>query len=137
MVAPTDVAVLDTAPGQSTLTLTTCNPRYSAATRLVVTASFDGESSPASSTPTTQPKPTQLAGEAETSSSLGGGSAPWVPAVFWGLLTVALAVAAVLLWRWLGRRAFRVLVIAVATPLVLLALLVWFEHISLALPGSF
>jgi len=26
---------------QSTLTLTTCNPRYSAATRLVVTADFD------------------------------------------------------------------------------------------------
>ena len=41
VVAPTDVAVLDTVPNQSTLTLTTCNPRYSAATRLVVTADFD------------------------------------------------------------------------------------------------
>ena len=40
VVAPTDVAVLDSKANQSTLTLTTCNPRYSAATRLVVTAAF-------------------------------------------------------------------------------------------------
>ena len=45
---------------QSTLTLTTCNPRYSAATRLVVTADFDpgpGKSPvPTHPTRTTVPK---------------------------------------------------------------------------------
>ena len=39
VVDPTDVAVLD-ATSTPTLTLTTCNPRYSAATRMVVTASL-------------------------------------------------------------------------------------------------
>ena len=40
IVPPTDVAVLDTTSSAATLTLTTCNPRYSAATRMVVTADF-------------------------------------------------------------------------------------------------
>ena len=42
VVPPTDVAVLGSVSGKNTLTLTTCNPRYSASTRLVVTANFDG-----------------------------------------------------------------------------------------------
>jgi sortase A len=38
IVNPSDTAVLDSSPGKYLLTLTTCNPRYSAAQRLVVTA---------------------------------------------------------------------------------------------------
>ncbi len=136
VVAPTDVAVLDSAPGKATLTLTTCNPRYSAATRLVVTADFDGRPAPApTTTPTTRPKVTQLAGEA-TTGSLGGGSAPATSAIEWALLTIALVVAAVLIWRRVRGRP-RILVIVLAVPLVGLSLLVCFEHVSLALPGSY
>jgi len=43
VVAPTDVAVLAPTAG-AVLTLTTCNPRYSAATRLVVRAALVGSS---------------------------------------------------------------------------------------------
>ena len=138
VVAPTDVAVLNTLPGKSTLTLTTCNPRYSAATRLVVTADLDARAAPTvgTTTSTTRPRPTQLAGES-TAASLGGGSAPWVPAVLWGVLAVAIAVGAYVFWRFTARRVVRVVVVALAVPLFLLTLLVCFEHVSLALPGSF
>ncbi len=34
--------MLDPTPGQNRLTLTTCHPRYSAAQRLIVTASLVG-----------------------------------------------------------------------------------------------
>ncbi len=135
VVAPTDVAVLGSVPGKNTLTLTTCNPRYSAATRLVVTASFDGHTAPAATTTsTTRPKITQLAGES-TGASLGGNSSPWTSAILWGILTVALTVGAVLLWRRIRGRP-RLLVL-LAIPLVGLSLLVCFEHVSLALPGSY
>jgi len=135
VVAPTDVAVLGTVPGKNTLTLTTCNPRYSAATRLVVTANFDGHTArAATTTSTTRPKITQLAGES-TGASLGGNSSPWTSAILWGILTVSLTVGAVLLWRRIRGR-MRLLVL-LAIPLVGLSLLVCFEHVSLALPGSY
>ncbi len=144
VVSPTDVTVLETVPGQNTLTLTTCTPRYSAAQRLIVTAAFDGHTGQASKGGTTKrPKFTTIAGErgeqaltAASTASLGGGSASWVPAVLWGLLTVALGVAAVFVWRWVGRR-WRFVVVLLAIPVVGLALLVCFEHVSLALPGSY
>ena len=139
VVSPSDVAVLQTIPGQNTLTLTTCTPRYSAAQRLIVTAAFDGhtaQSATNTTTTTTRPKITSIAGEPATSSSLGGGSASWVPAVLWGLLAVALGVLAVFVWRWVGRR-WRSVVVLVAIAVVGLVLLVCFEHVSLALPGSY
>jgi sortase A len=134
IVAPTDVAVLNPTPGRSTLTLTTCNPRYSAATRLVVTAAFDGHTA-AATTPTTRPIVTALAGDG--SSSLSGGGASAVSPILWGLLTVAIAVAATVLWRLARRRVVRVGIVVVAAPLFVVTLLVCFEHASLALPGSF
>jgi sortase A len=137
IVAPTNVNVLNTVPGKSTLTLTTCNPRYSAAQRLVVTANLDARTAPplSSITSTTKPKVTQLAGE--SNSSLGGASSPWTSVIVWGLVTVALIAAAYVLLRWTRQRVLRVAVVVVTVPLFLLSLLMCFEHVSLALPGSF
>ena len=138
IVSPDDTAVLDATPGKATLTLTTCNPRYSAAQRLVVTAAFDGTpAQPLTTTTTTTPRAvTELAGES-SSTSLGGDSAPWLAPALWGFLTLAIAVGAYVLWRLSKVRALRIVIVLVATPLFLLALLVCFEHVSLALPGSF
>jgi sortase A len=144
IVSPSDVAVLQTLPGQNTLTLTTCNPRYSAAQRLVITAAFDGRTAKtAAGIATKRPHVTTIAGESgepsrssTSSASLGGGSASWVPPVLWGLAAVALAVVGVAVWRWVGRR-WRFVVVLVAVPVVVLALLVCFEQVSLALPGSY
>ena len=137
IVAPTNVSVLNTVSGKSTLTLTTCNPRYSAAQRLVVTAVLDARTAPPLSTltPTTHPKVTQLAGD--SISSLGGSSSPWGSVILWGLVTIGLVVAAYLLWRLIGQRILRLVVVVVAVPLFLFSLLMCFEHVSLALPGSF
>jgi sortase A len=134
IVSPGDTTVLNPTPGKASLTLTTCNPRYSAAQRLVVTATFDGE--PRQTLTTTTPRVSALAGEGP-SSSLGGDSSPWTSAILWGLLTFAIVVASYVLWRVVSRRTFRVLMVVVAIPLILVSLLVCFEHVSLALPGSF
>jgi sortase A len=136
IVSPNDTAILNATPGRATLTLTTCNPRYSAAQRLVVTAAFDGKTSQTTATPTAHHVTTQLAGEA-ASSSLGGDSTSWLAPALWGLLTVAIAVGAYVLWRLSRLRSLRILIVVVAIPLFLVALLVCFEHVSLALPGSF
>jgi sortase A len=137
IVAPTTVGVLNTVPGKSTLTLTTCNPRYSASQRLVVTAALDARPAPPTSTitSTTRPKDAELAGE--STSSLGGSSSPWASVIVWGLVTMALVVGAYLLWRFLRQRILRLVVVLTAVPLFLFSLLTCFEHVSLALPGSF
>jgi sortase A len=138
VVVPTSVAVLNSVPGKSTLTLTTCNPRYSAAQRLVVTANLDARTAPplsAFTSTTKTPKATRLAGDSTT--SLGGDSSPWTPAVLWGLLAVTIVVGAYALCRWSHSRPLRFVAVGVAVPLFLLSLLVCFEHVSLALPGSF
>jgi sortase A len=139
VVAPTDVAVLASVPGHATLTLTTCNPRYSAATRLVVTAEFD----PGPGAPVEAPVPSASStqeGSVSASTipgdSLTGATNSFWPVVLWSVLTVGLAVTAWLVWRHSPRR-LRWIVIVIGVPLVLLCLLVSFEHISLVLPGSF
>ena len=137
IVAPTSVSVLNTVPGKSTLTLTTCNPRYSAAQRLVVTANLDARSVPplSSITPTTRPKVKELAGD--STSSLGGDSSPWTSVLVWALLAIAVLAGAYALMRALNKRILRIGVAVVTVPLFLLVLVVCFEHVSLALPGSF
>jgi sortase A len=138
VVAPTDVAVLATVANKSTLTLTTCNPRYSAATRLVVTADFDpgpGRSvTPAHSTTTVPRGGTQIA--TIPGDSLTGSSNSTWPVVLWSVLTLIVAIGVWFVWRRSPRR-FRWLVVVLGVPAVCLCLLTAFEHISLALPGSF
>ena len=88
IVAPTDVNVLDTVPGKSTLTLTTCNPRYSAAQRLVVTAAFDGTAGAAAHHHDETPKGSRSWPANRPRRSAG--TVPRGPPVLWGLLTLAL-----------------------------------------------
>jgi sortase A len=145
IVSPTDGAVLD-ASTTPELTLTTCNPRYSASQRLVVIAYLDlAKTSPSGShttTPTTTPgKTTSPAGGSGTapSASLGGGNSPGdpvIPAVLWGAGTLAGAILLRLLARRL-RSPLRWASYLVGVPILLVALFFCFEHVSLALPSSF
>ena len=139
VVAPTDVGVLDTVPNQSTLTLTTCNPRYSAATRLVVIADFAPGPGKGSvtlhPTSTTVPKGGAQIAAIPGDSLTGSSSSTW-PVVLWSALTVLAAVVVWFIWRRSPRR-FRWLIVVLGVPAVCLCLLTAFEHISLALPGSF
>jgi hypothetical protein len=127
------------------LTLTTCNPRYSAAQRLVVVAtlvkSITSASFPTTTvagTTTTKPSATGttpvLAGEGGLSGQSTRGEVG--QAVFWGALTVLAAFLGIIGWRR-GQRPFSWVVLAMGVPLTVAGLLVCFQHISLALPQSF
>lgn len=145
IVAPTDVTVLDASPVPE-LTLTTCNPRYSASQRLVVvallyksiTAASFGSTPTSPTTPTTQPHvslPSTLAGDGGVS---GVGTADQVElGVLWGALTVAVGWLAVIGWRRIERRQWAWAVLAIGVPVTIALLLVCFQHVSLALPETF
>jgi sortase A len=124
--------VLDQTFG-ATLTLTTCNPRFSASQRLVVKASLDG--TPVAAPPTTlPPEPSPSSGPSSPSSplaaeGLSGGHASVWPAVWWGLLAAAVAAAV-----WLLVRRFHWLLYAAGAPVFLVVLFVFFEHLADVLP---
>jgi sortase A len=137
IVAPTDDAVLDSATTAPELTLTTCNPRYSASQRLVVFAMLDTTQAPLKPTPVdahpikSTPAPSIGAAVAES-----GDSGDVLPAVLWGLGFLLGAIAL----RLGGRRLPRPMGLissVVGVPVLLLVLFVCFEHVSLALPASF
>jgi sortase A len=155
VVLPSNVTVLDASTAPE-LTLTTCNPRYSAAQRLVVVAMLTSTtltptSAPTTTTPaspsTTGPSvttttPNTLAGGAEAGTAKAGGLSGVSTggqvelAMLWGALTLLAAVLGAIGWRR-GRRPWAWVVLATGTPLTVAALLICYQHISLALPQSF
>ncbi len=140
VVQPTDVSVLDPT-ATPTLTLTTCNPRYSAATRLVVKAALvssaltggaAGGASPAggASGPPRPPNTLADGGLAGTNPK----QASWPVIAGWGALSVLIGLGAWLLAR---RRRRHWLVYLAATPAVLIVLYFLFATVSPLLPASF
>ena len=137
VVAPTDTSVLKPT-SDNRLTLTTCNPRFSATQRLVLVASLQG---PASAPPVTAPTtgnpttPSTLPGDtaAAPSAGLSGQSKARTPAVVWGL-----AAAAVWLVAWLVGKAWRRWpAYLLGTPVFLVVLYVFFENFSRLLPANY
>jgi sortase A len=129
VVLPTDVAVVDPTPTPQ-LTLTTCNPRYSASQRLVVHALLvASELAHPTSTPvavTTHhgkappPQPTKQ----------------WAPAILWGVVVAGLAVG---LWVLaLHTRAInRALTIGMGTAVWLVVVFFFFQSAAPLLPASY
>jgi len=139
VVAPSDVAVAGPFGPGSWLTLTTCNPRYSAATRLVVRAQLASSSAPAGPAPvpvvssTADPKPP--AHRAPAPPEPGGRS--WWSVFGWGALLAALAVVAVVAWRTTGRRLWRVCTCATAGVVGLICLWGLFGALASLLPAGY
>ena len=148
IVRPNETAVL-TQTEDNRLTLTTCNPRFSAAQRLVVIAVLKGEAAeppPPTTVPVTTPGSPATTTAATTTVaqappdfegaedvSLSGRNAANGPAVTWGL-----AAAAVWLLTWLaGRRWKRWPAYLVGTPVFGVVLFVFFENFSRLLPSNF
>lgn len=155
VVRPDETAVLGPSK-DNRLTLTTCNPRFSAAQRLVVISVLKGEAAEAPAPPTTTttttvppvtvpgvttavtaPPTTQATSledlEAAEDEGLSGHNAANGPAVTWGI-----AAAAVWLLTWLaGRRWRKWPAYLVGTPVFLVVLFVFFENFSRLLPSNF
>ena len=81
VVSPNQTEVLDPVPGQATLTLTTCNPKYSASERLIVQAELTG-SQGALPAPEAQPRLVLDTG-------LSGGTESRAPVYLWGVIAAA------------------------------------------------
>lgn len=87
-VDPHDLSIKDPVPGKATLTLTTCDPKYSAAKRLIVKA--DLVPTPAVPAPLPAPLPAPKATTRTKLAGLSGTSAPRLPALIWGLIAAVI-----------------------------------------------
>jgi sortase A len=132
VVSPDAVEVLNPTD-DNRLTLTTCNPRYSAAERLIISAKL--VTAPVEPAPlpegSVSPPPTQLA--AEGLAGLSGDRAARGPAVGWGILCAAIWLAT---W-WLSRLWHRGwMAYLIGTPIFLGTLFVFFENFARLLPNN-
>jgi sortase A len=122
VVGPTYVAVLNPT-ATPMLTLTTCNPRFSASTRMVVQAKLVTPvvaAAPVTKKPVARP-------------TLVGNQGGWVRALLWGLACLAFGIVAWLVWRrW---RRWWVPVVSVVGLLILLY--VFFGAINPLLPQGY
>jgi sortase A len=125
VVNPTQVEVLDPVPGQATLTLTTCNPKYSASERLVVKAQLTGARQPLPA-PATRPNLVLDTG-------LSGGSESRAPVYLWG----AIAAAVGALW-WLVFHRYPRWTTWIAGAIPFLAVLfVFYTFLERVLPNNY
>jgi sortase A len=140
-VLPTDTAVL--APSSfPELTLTTCNPLFSAAQRLVVQARLIGRAVPGDSLvrvvttrlaggPSTPPTQTQAPVGLSTPSLAANPGGTLLGALLWGAIAALVGLGAWLL----GRSRHRPWVVYVAfSPVVAFTIFVFFGHLSPLLP---
>jgi sortase A len=129
VVSPKDVYVLDQTP-TATLTLTTCNPKFSARQRLVVQAALDLARSPkpVAPPPRVRARSARLSGDA-----VGGNQSSRLPVVWSGLLAAAVGG----LWWFLFRRTPRWWVWALGAIPFLAAYAVFCFYFERVLPPGF
>jgi sortase A len=136
VVDPSQIEVLDPTPDPSrpghnlsTLTLTTCNPKYSAAERLIVKAELQ--------LPTGQiplpPAEVAKGGKATTIGGLSGESSSRTPTIIWGAIALVIG----LLWWWLFHRHPRWTTWIVGAIPFLAALFVAYTFLERLLPSNY
>ncbi|CAN5179200.1 class E sortase [soil metagenome] len=132
VVLPNQIEVLDSTE-EARLTLTTCNPRFSAAERLIVSAVLAGPPAPAPP-PSAIPPPTgELAAETELEgAALAGDPSARLPAALWG----ALAAAVWLATTFVAHRWRRLPAYLLGIPLVLVVLFAFFENVARLFPAN-
>jgi sortase A len=136
VVDPSQVEVLDPTPDPartghqlSTLTLTTCNPKYSAEQRLIIKASLE---LPPGQAPLA---PTKVAdGKSATSiGGLSGESSSRTPTILWGVIALAIG----LLWWLLFHRHPRWTTWFVGAIPFLVALFIAYTYLERLLPSNY
>jgi sortase A len=126
VVSPTQTEVLDPVPGEATLTLTTCNPKYSASERLIAQARLEQDGPPALQAPDTQPKLVLDTG-------LSGGSESQTPVYVAGLIAALVGG----LWWFLFHRYPRWTTWFVGVIPFLVALFVFYTYLERVLPNNY
>jgi sortase A len=128
VVTPKEVSVLDPTTA-ATLTLTTCNPKFSATTRLVVQARLDPGSSPEPQVATPQP----VASRASLDDALSGRGESKLPTLWWGLIAIAFGA----LWWLVFHRYHRWTTWFVGAIPFALVLFVFYYHLERLLPANY
>ncbi len=137
IVSPDEVSVLDDTP-DARLTLTTCNPKYSAAERLIIVARLTTPVDPpaadllATATPPPPRERVSLATE-EQRAGLSGGRAARGPTVAWGIVAASVWLATWLLSRMWHRRWPAYLL---GAPVFFAVLFMFFENVARLLPAN-
>jgi sortase A len=112
--------------GYNTLTLTACHPKYSAKQRIIVTAKLVSPAAPGF----TSNKKFESE-DSELAKSLGWQKTELKPTIMWAVITLAIAaLAAVVARRWR-----RWITWALASPLLIAALLYCFFHLEKLMPA--
>jgi sortase A len=131
VVSPDDTSVVANTTTPE-LTLTTCNPRFSASQRLVVHAELTSAPAPTARPPKHASTPT-----ASGTSDLAGSQGDWTPALELGALSAVVIVGVFVVARGRRRRVQRWGVYAVGGAASLVALFFFFGALSPLLPASF
>ncbi len=129
VVSPSDLAVVAPSPTPE-LTLTTCNPRFSASQRLVVQASLSVDTPPS----TIPEQPSRSRPRRSSSSGLAGEQGGWTGALSWGLACLAVGIGA---WALARTRRHPGVIYALGAIPLLVVLFLFFENLSPLLPASF
>jgi sortase A len=142
VVSPSDTSVLDQTSIPE-LTLTTCNPRYSAAQRLVVQAIMQIPTGGTTATGTPSPKEPAVKRSNTNSHSTreavtmpSSGNATW-ESVWWGAVCLVVAVATWSLVRRRFRSALRWVLVALGISGFLVVLFFFFGAVSQLLPPGY
>jgi sortase A len=128
VVSPKEVSVLNPT-AEATLTLTTCNPKFSASQRLVVKAILDPERSPE---PVKAP-PEPVASRASLDDALSGRGEPKLPTVWFGLLTALFGAV----WWLVFHRYHRWTTWFMGAIPFAIALVVFYYHLERLLPANY
>jgi sortase A len=134
VVSPSDTQVVDNVIANQ-LTLTTCNPRFSATSRLVVQAMLaHSQLFPNSGLPAVHADP-KGRHKAQSQSLAGNSNVSLADALFWGFVT-ALVITGIFFAAWRFRRR-RWLIYGVGAVGTLILLWFFFGAVSPLLPASF
>jgi sortase A len=136
VVKPSQVEVLNATPSP-TLTLTTCNPKYSAKERLIVSASLAPGQKATAPTPTatTAPGPQAIPGEEVAVGDTAGlaSDRSKTSTFLWGLLTAAIGIG----WFVAIRKRRHWISYAGGVVPFFVSLFFFYAHLELLLPANF
>ena len=136
VVKPSQVEVLNATP-TPTLTLTTCNPKYSAKERLIVSATLDPGQKATAPSPTATTAPGQQAaipGDEPTGDTAGLASdRSKTSTILWGILTAGIGIG---WWLAIRKRRHWVSYAGGIVPF-LVSLFFFYAHLELLLPANF